>query len=173
MHLGDVHEMTWDAIINGQNHTINNFDLSIQEFKTQLLSGYRYSDQMDFLRSIRKPPELTPTSFMLQFRASEMQVLQLPDAPNAGRGFSDFERRRLFYKAMPYAWQIKFDNANLTVEDEELPDMLIYFNRMHANNPFVKETGNDSGGGKGTGNSNNDNDNSKSNSGRGRGKRGN
>ena len=38
MHLSDVHEITWDTIINGQNHTVNNFDVCIQEFKTQLLS---------------------------------------------------------------------------------------------------------------------------------------
>ena len=124
---------------------------------------------MDYLRSIRKPPDMTPTAFMLQFRASEMRALHLPDAPNANGGFSDVDRRRLFYKAMPYSWQVKFDDANLTVEDETMADMLIYFDRVHANNPFIKDNGNEGGGGKGNG----DNDNSKGNGGRGKGKRGN
>ena len=169
MHLEDVHELAWGALINGRNQNVANFDISIDEFKAQLLSGYRYSDQMDYLRSIRKPPDMTPTDFMLQFRASEMRALHLPDAPNANGGFSDVDRRRLFYKAMPYAWQVKFDDANLTVEDETMADMLIYFDRVHANNPFIKDNGNEGGGGKGNG----DNDNSKGNGGRGKGKRGN
>ena len=44
MHLEDVHELAWGALINGRNQNVANFDISIDEFKAQLLSGYRYSD---------------------------------------------------------------------------------------------------------------------------------
>jgi len=78
---------------------------------------------------------MTPSAFLLVFRAAESHAIQLPDAP-AIAGFDDMERKRCFKNAMPLAWQDKFDDANLSIEVEALNDMRAYFDNQHLRNPF-------------------------------------
>jgi len=156
--LMTVHLETWLIQVNGVNQTVANFDANLEEFKAQLLRGYKYHNQMDFLRTMKKPPEMSPSKFLLAFRASEGHARQLPDAPGVGAGFSDIERRRCLYNAMPIAWTEKFDDANMVIEDETIEDMRSYFDLQHEKDPFVSRNSNNS-------NSTNNNSNNNNNSG--------
>lgn len=135
IHLSDMHRMNWESQIVGQAETVATFDAQIQLFKSSLLLGYSYHDQMAYLRSVRKPVELTPTQFLLQFQAAEANAKLLPNAPQVNAGFSEIERKRLFLEAMPMAWQDKFDDANLVIEAETLMDMRAYFDKQHVKDP--------------------------------------
>ena len=150
VHLSDTHLSTWSALNAGVHETVANFDSGIFEFKTTLLTGYKYYDQMDYLRNMKKPPTMSPGEFLLAFRASEARACQLPDAPLADAGFQEIERRRIYYSAMPYAWTEKFDDANMTVEDETLGDMRAYFDKLHIRDPYEPRKSNDNQKGNST-----------------------
>jgi hypothetical protein len=120
MQLEGSHLMTWDDQIVGVQQTVPNFDMHLLTFKNTLLMGYRHGDQMDYLRSIKKPKDMSPGEFLLLFRASETHARSLPEPPAAGATFEDEERKRIYLKAMPIAWQEKFDDANLRTGDETL-----------------------------------------------------
>mmetsp|Transcript_6648 Transcript_6648/g.18603 ORF Transcript_6648/g.18603 Transcript_6648/m.18603 type:complete len:94 (-) Transcript_6648:149-430(-) len=63
---------------------------------------------LDFMRTLRKPPQLTPTQFSRRFATLEDALQFLPDAPYPRDcRFSDVDRRRLLYNAMPAAWRTK------------------------------------------------------------------
>jgi hypothetical protein len=96
MQLEGSHLVTWDEQIAGVAATVANFDAHFITFKSTMLAGYRQGDQLDYLRSIRKPKDMSPGEFLLLFRASETHARSLPGAPADGVTFGDEERRRNF-----------------------------------------------------------------------------
>ena len=138
MHLSDLHLATWEAQAQGVAATVANFNQQYAAFKTTLLSGYRYHDQMDFLRQVKKQPDQSPSQFVLMCSAAEAHAIQLPDAPVAPAtvGFTAEERRRNLLQAMPSSWQDKFIDANMTTADETLATMQQYFDRLYEKDPF-------------------------------------
>jgi hypothetical protein len=150
MHLEGTHLTTWEDQINGLAETVANFDAQFIAFKGTLLQGYKYLDQMDYLRTVKKTKDQTPKDYLRLVRASETLASQLPDAPN-NPGFTDLERRRNFLRAMPLDWQTKFIEANLRVEDETINDMRLYFERLQELYPYEenkKEEGSNRNGGQ-------------------------
>ena len=136
LHLTGSHLTNWEAQIDGADETVDEFDEQLGAFKLTLLQGYKYGDQMDALREMKKPRDQTPSQFLLAFRAAESRAVQLPDAPN-NAGFTDDERIRIFFKAMPSSWQDKFDDANMRVENEELGDIRQYFDKQQQKDPYI------------------------------------
>jgi hypothetical protein len=124
------HSTSWTVQVAGIGETVVNFDAQHDVFKTGLLSGCQYHDQMDFLRTLRKSVDQTPTQFLRALRAAESRAAELPDAP-ANPGFSEMERKRVFYLAMPNSWQEKFDDANMRLEDEVINNMRLYFDQLY------------------------------------------
>ena len=106
MHLSLVHLRTWTTTVGNHNQTVANFDVDLQAFKSTLLTGYRYHNQMDYLREVKKPRESSPIDFLNLFLSAEQMALELPDTPALQPGFSEAERRRCYYKAMPILLQI-------------------------------------------------------------------
>ena len=49
MHLHTDHREIWDTIIADFNETVIHFNDSLSEFKQELLRGYKYEAQMDYL----------------------------------------------------------------------------------------------------------------------------
>ena len=95
MHLEGVHLTTWEAQIDGVNETVVNFNAQFTDFKRGLLEGYKYLDQMDYLKELKKGKEQIPKEHLRLVRAAETMACMLPDAPNAG--FSEDERKRNFF----------------------------------------------------------------------------
>jgi hypothetical protein len=136
MHLDGTHLIAWEEQVSGVNETVNSFNLQSAAFKVSLLQGYKYLDQMDYLRTVRKSKEQSPKDFLRLVRAAETIACQLPDAPPLNSGFSEIERKRNFLQAMPIDWQVKFIEANLRIEEETINDMRIYFDRLQELHPF-------------------------------------
>jgi len=90
---------------------------------------------MDYLRGLRKNKDQTPKEYLRLARAAETLACQLPDAPD-NAGFSDIERKRNFFQAMPMDWQAKFIESNLRVDVESINDMCGYFERLQELHPF-------------------------------------
>ena len=59
--LSGVPLEVWLDAIDGLNQTVANFDAALITFKNNSLAGYNYNDQMDYIRSIRKPREVSPS----------------------------------------------------------------------------------------------------------------
>jgi hypothetical protein len=141
MHLEGVHLTTWEDQVQNLNETVVNFDAPFIEYKRSLLEGYCYLDQMDYLQSVKKTKDQSPKDYLRIVQASETLACQLPDAPN-NAGFTNMERRRNFFQAMPLDWQSKFIEANMRIKDETLTDMRIYFECLQELYPF-EERNND------------------------------
>ena len=97
MHLSMVHLRTWTTMIAGHAQTVNGFTQDLQEFKSVLLTGYLYHNQMDYLRDVKKPREASPIEFLNLFLSAEQMALELPDVPINNPGFTEAERRRCYY----------------------------------------------------------------------------
>jgi hypothetical protein len=82
VHLEGTHLVTWEDQVNEVNQTVQTFDQEYIQFKANLLAGYKYYDQMDYLRQVKKTKDQTPKEFLRLVRASETLACQLPDAPN-------------------------------------------------------------------------------------------
>ena len=65
MHLNMSNLRSWTTIVGDKAQTVNNFNQDLTEFKRKLLSGYKYHTQMDFLRNVRKPREISPLEFQM------------------------------------------------------------------------------------------------------------
>ena len=164
LHLQGTHLLTWQDQTFGANQTVAIFNGHLELFKDSLLAGYDYEEQKDYLRSIRKTADQTPSQFYLKFLAAETHARLLPDAPDDEPVFSEEERKRLFLRAMPIDWQKQFDAANLQIATETIADMRKYFDLTQRNNPLIRN--NDNNGG------NNNNDNRNNGNGNGNGNRG-
>jgi len=70
MHLIGYHLDTWEVLMGNRNATVNNFELSLNEFKQELLEGYTYEDQIDYLRTLKKPGKMEPSQFLLKLQAA-------------------------------------------------------------------------------------------------------
>jgi len=117
------------------NQTVANFDAALITFKNNCLAGYSYNDQMDYLRSIRKPKEVSPSEFLSLLRTNLRIATQLPQAPAVPQ-INDDELKRIYVKAMPQSWQDKFEDANMRVADEAIDDIKVYFDTQHNKDPY-------------------------------------
>ena len=78
MHLTGYPLELWDTTIFGNNRTVATFNVALNEFKNELLQGYHYEDQLDYLREVKKPGKMTPTKFLLKLKMHNKLVTQLP-----------------------------------------------------------------------------------------------
>jgi len=96
--------------------TVEDFDEQTTAFRHTLLQGGDYDEQMDSMRTLRKPPQLTPSEFSHRFDALEDTLPYLPNAPDPDDcGFSEVDRPRLFYNAMPATMIAKTTMAMVVV----------------------------------------------------------
>jgi hypothetical protein len=58
LHLKDHHYDLWEPIIVDVTKNISQFNKCLGECKTELLEGYTYEHQMDYLREIKKPSQM-------------------------------------------------------------------------------------------------------------------
>jgi hypothetical protein len=105
LHLNGTHLINWQIQIDGVDESPDDFDEQLAAFKISLLEGYKYGDQIDALREMKKTRDQTPSQFLLAFRAAESRAVQLPDAPIQA-GFSHEERKRIFLRQCPYPGRI-------------------------------------------------------------------
>ena len=132
------------------------FITTMKQFKEELLDGFEYKDQMDYLHSLKKPPKMDPNKFLLKLRSANGMVKQFPDAPEPTKtaGLSADELERVYYKVMPKKWQDNFDNANLRVSTASIGEIKSYMQRQAVKDPFVPKNNNNNDGNSNTGNSN-------------------
>ena len=45
--------------------TVQDFDVALAMFTIDLLEGFDYEAQMDYLRTVKKPPKMSPSEFLL------------------------------------------------------------------------------------------------------------
>ena len=95
MHLQGHARDVWDLKKGCQANTVQNFDLTVTEFKQDLLVTYKFQDQLDYLWVLRKPPTMELSQYLTHFRAAHCMALELPDAP-VGGGFTRNEIKHLY-----------------------------------------------------------------------------
>lgn len=79
MHLSGYHLDVWESVATGRNATVIGFNQTLQDFKLELLEGYTYEDQLDYLRTVKKPGKMEPGQFLLKLRAANRMAAQLPN----------------------------------------------------------------------------------------------
>jgi hypothetical protein len=65
MHIKGYHYDMWEVITDSVTKNVSQFNKCLGEFKAELLEGYNYEDQMDYLRDIKKPSQMQPSKFLL------------------------------------------------------------------------------------------------------------
>ncbi len=116
--------------------TVANFNEQLQEFKAELLLGYTYKDQIDYLRSLKEIGKMQPSQILLKLKAANRMATQLPDAPEFENRLSELQLKQVFLAAMPTTWQEHFENANLSVHNTTIQEIRIYMDKKSANVPI-------------------------------------
>ena len=99
----------WEAQVGAVgNPTVANFEIALEAFKSRTLRLLKYEEQLSYLRELKKPGAMKVDKFVKQFNLLNKLATQFPDAPADAAGIEAFEKKQLFYKAMPKSWQVKF-----------------------------------------------------------------
>ena len=118
--------------------TVQHFADALMAFKSHLLDAEGYDIQMDSIRRLQKPRDMTPGTFLIHLRIQNSMVRELPGAPAApAGGFMDMELQKIYLQAMPANWQsTSFQDANKTFINTTLNEMHIYFTKQHSKDPY-------------------------------------
>ena len=138
-HFQGIHKDSWDdALISvGISRSNDSFKEVRKSFLCQTFEATRdYDAQMDFLRSIKKPPEMQVKTFLQYLRIADKQVKMLPGAPDSG-GLTVSELKKTFLEAMPRQWQLNYRNAGKTYNTDTLTSMRSYFDSQETEDPFI------------------------------------
>ena len=76
-----------------------------------MLRKLRYPDQLDYIRSLKKPGPMSVDNFNKAIIRLNRYAVEFPDAPAGAVGIDNDEKKRLFFHAMPKAWQDKFEES--------------------------------------------------------------
>ncbi len=131
MHLEGDFQETWDAIANEYDQDNDGFAEALSDFKGEQFTPDDYDVQMEYIREIKKPKDVSPKKFLQLLRIQEKIVRELPGAPDNGAGFTDHELRRIYLCSMPKSWQNKFEDADKSVQSCTLGEMRNYFENKH------------------------------------------
>jgi hypothetical protein len=136
--LEGFHRQTWSEETQAVGTlTVQHFADALTAFKNQLLDAESYDKQMDSIRRLQKPRDMTPGTFLIHLRIQNSMVRELPGAPAApAGGFTDIELRKIYLQAMPVNWQSTFQDANKTFINTTLNQMRIYFTKQHSKDPY-------------------------------------
>ncbi len=140
IHLHNYHLDVSELITGDLTHAVAYFNAQLQEFKLEL-RGYKYEEQMNNLRSLKKPGKMEPSQFLLMLRLANRIAIQQPDAPEFEQGFLDLQ----LLVAMPSSWQDHFKDTNLDVDNTTIEEIRNYLDKQSNKNPFIpknKDKGN-------------------------------
>ncbi len=135
--LHDYHLDVWELLTGDRTHTVAHFNAQLQEFKLELQRGYKYEEQMNYLRSLKKSDKMEPSQFLLKLRLANRMAIQLLDAPEFEQGLSDLQLRRVFFAAMPSSWQDHFEDANFDVDNTTIEDIKNYMDKQSNKDLFI------------------------------------
>ncbi len=129
-HLQGIHkENCWEEALSvvGSSRSKENFVTAREQFLSNTFEETRdYDVQIDYLRSIKKPPEMLVKTFLQYLKVANKQVQMIPGAPTVA-GLSSAELKKTFLQAMPRQWQLNYKNAGKTYHSETLTAMRAYF----------------------------------------------
>ena len=106
------------------NHNVANFDLALATWKSEVMAGEHYEDQIEYLKHLKKPPELDPRKVLRKLQVENRQACELADAPLDDAGLTDLQMRRAFVQAMPASWQTAMRRANLHAHRNSLVELV-------------------------------------------------
>ena len=91
MHLQVSDLDSWNIIILNASITVHGFNACLTSLKRSKFLEDAYDWQIDFLRLIKKPPEMEPTAFIALLLFHNILLAELPGAPldTAEAQFSD------------------------------------------------------------------------------------
>lgn len=138
-HLQGIHKEVWNESVEaiGQERTDETFIEARSIFLTETFEELRdYDTQMDYLRSIKKPSDMSVKTFLKYLRIANKQVKMIPGAPEDG-GLTESEMKKIFLHAMPRQWQGHYKNAGRTYHRDTLTSMRSYFDGQEADDPYV------------------------------------
>lgn len=142
-HLEGEFDALWDDICAElDTNSMEDFEIALLAFKAEQFEDEDYDQQMEYLRSVKKPGDVSPKRFLQLLRIQNNMLKELPNAPDALPGFTDTELRRIYLQAMPVAWQDRFENADKTVATTTLQSMRAYFEKQAAKDPYVANRNN-------------------------------
>ena len=167
---------------NNKDHNEEWFDAIKQDLINDVFEISAWRDMQDYLRRVKKPVDMSPVDLYKKTRHLEALTLKLPDAPE--QLFDEEERKRNYFNALPMKYRNKFDEANMTLEEETYMNMRKYFKKIYANEQKEKKreqtnkeknknkNNNNSGGGRNNNSNGNRNNRGGRGNHRGRGNRG-
>lgn len=137
-HLQGIHKEVWNESLDAIDGRSNEaFYEARSIFLTETFEENRdYDTQMDYLRSIKKPGEMSVKTFLKYLKIANKQVKMIPGAPDDG-GLTESELKKTFLQAMPRQWQSHYKNAGRTYHTDNITSMRSYFDGQEVDDPFV------------------------------------
>ena len=160
----------WTDLCDGlQDLSIDNFNLTFEAFKMEITRKLNYQDQLEYIRTLRKPGPMSVDDFSREMTILNDLAKQFPDAPINPPGIGEDEMVRLFFHAMPEAWQEAYVSAGYRYYSSTFNEVYDYMEAMEETDPFEpdkKTSGNKSNGNNGSGSNGNSSNNNNNNNNR-------
>ena len=137
-HLEGIQDAKWNIVVQGRARTNAEFEEALDEFLKTTFDEYNdYDDQIEYLRSIRKPSYMDPMTFQQNLTVANELLKQIPGAPDVDPGLDEEELKRIYMKSMPVAWRKKYKDAGKQTRNEDLNEIRTYFEGQAAEDPYV------------------------------------
>ena len=137
-HLQGIHKEVWNETLDAVDGRSNDaFKEARGIFLSETFEEVRdYDIQIDYLRSIKKPGEMSVKCFLKYLKIANKQVKMIPGAPDDG-GLTESELKKTFLQAMPRQWQAHYKNAGRIYHTDNITSMRSYFDGQEADDPYV------------------------------------
>jgi len=119
-----------------RSRSVANFDLAYNAFKANILSRLNYYDQLEYLRTLRKPGPMSVEDFERELQTLNDYAIQFPDAPDDAEGLTNDEMKRLFYHAMPTSWQRAYTYAGYRYNTSTFDQLLKFMEIQEELHPY-------------------------------------
>jgi len=93
--------------------------------KKKNLNFTAMKDQLNYLRNVRKPREMTPEEMITRLQYMNLMIPEFIDATDADM-LSDEEIKDIIYQAMPGGWKTNFINSGKEIHEESLESIERY-----------------------------------------------
>ena len=127
----------WEDLCDGVDDlSVENFDLTFEAFKMDITRKLNYQDQLEYIRSLRKPGSMSVDDFARELSILNDLAKQFPDAPENATGIDENEMVRIFYHAMPVTWQEAYMSAGYRYYSSTFHEVYDYMEAQEENDPF-------------------------------------
>jgi hypothetical protein len=154
--LTQVVEAAVDAdVVQPPVHDMVFFTNAAGNFMANLFDKADWTEQADYIRTLRKPKTMPPKQFLSRLRHLVSMLSSFPQAP--AQIFTEDELKHIFLYAHPTVLFDHFENAGMTAASEIMSDIKRYMDQQAAKEALsaTRQVPKNRGNGYGHGNGNN------------------